>query len=191
MRTRFIFTIGHSTHTQKEFLEILKSYDIEQLVDIRSLPGSRHCPQFNQEEMKIYLKKNQIKYIQLKSLGGRKKGDKNSSLNLAWRSPSFRYYADYMQTKEFSEGLKTLMKISLEKVTAIMCAEAVPWRCHRSLVSDALIVRGWDVFDIFNLTNVSPHFITPFAKVDGRRITYPSSEEVDNGIDGTYNRTYN
>lgn len=181
MREKFIFTIGHSTHSQEDFIEILQAFDVERLVDIRSLPGSKYCPQFNQEEMEEYLPQNGIEYIHLPELGGRKKGDKKNSVNLAWHSPSFRNYADYMQTQEFKKGIKELMALAHEKVTVIMCAEVLPWRCHRSLVSDALLVRGIDVFDIFNLVTVTPHFLTSFAKVEGKRITYPKIMEVKNG----------
>lgn len=181
MKEKFIFTIGHSTHSQEDFIDILQTFDVERLVDIRSLPGSKYCPQFNQEEMEKYLPRNGIEYIHLPELGGRKKGDKKVSVNQGWHSPSFRNYADYMQTREFKKGIKELMILAQEKVTVIMCAEVLPCRCHRSLVSDALLIRGFDVFDIFNLVTVTPHFLTSFAKVEGKRITYPKNMEVKNG----------
>lgn len=181
MKEKFIFTIGHSTHSQEDFIDILQTFDVERLVDIRSLPGSKYCPQFNQEEMEKYLPRNGIEYIHLPELGGRKKGDKKVSVNQGWHSPSFRNYADYMQTREFKKGIKELMILAQEKVTVIMCAEVLPWRCHRSLVSDALLIRGFDVFDIFNLVTVTPHFLTSFAKVEGKRITYPKIMEVKDG----------
>lgn len=181
MKEKFIFTIGHSTHSQEDFIHILQTFEVERLVDIRSLPGSKYCPQFNKEEMEKYLPQNGIEYIHLPKLGGRKKGDKKVSVNQGWNSSSFRNYADYMQTQEFKKGIKELMILAQEKVTVIMCAEVLPWRCHRSLVSDALLIRGFDVFDIFNLVTVTPHFLTSFAKVEGKRITYPKIMEVKNG----------
>lgn len=181
MRTKFIFTIGHSTHSQQEFIDILKAFDVRRVVDIRSLPGSRYCPQFNQEEMQIYLPKNKIEYIHFPDLGGRRKGKNKTSVNLAWRSLSFRNYADYMQTLEFRVAIRELIHMAREKITVIMCAEVLPMRCHRSLVSDALIARGWDVFDIFNIKTVTPHFLTSFAQVEGKEITYPQTMEVKDG----------
>lgn len=168
-----IFTIGHSTRSTREFMKILKAYDIEVLVDIRHYPGSRYCPQFGKVRLRQSLKRNGIEYIHLLSLGGRRRVDKESHLNDGWRSLQFRGYADYMQTEEFKEGLKDLIGIAKERVTAIMCSEAVPWRCHRSMVGDALLARKFKVIDIFDEKNARPHSITSFAEVRGREITYP------------------
>jgi len=168
-----IFTIGHSTRSTREFMKILKAYDIEVLVDIRHYPGSRYCPQFGKVRLRQSLKRNGIEYIHLLSLGGRRRVDKESHLNDGWRSLQFRGYADYMQTEEFKEGLKELVGIAKERATAIMCSEAVPWRCHRSMVGDALLARKFKVIDIFDEKNARPHSITSFAEVRGREITYP------------------
>lgn len=170
-----IFTIGHSTHTSGEFLKILKAFDIETLVDVRHYPGSRYCPQFGKARLRQSLKRHGIHYVHLLSLGGRRKVDKNSHLNDGWRSAQFRGYADYMQTKEFREGLKELIGIAKESTTAIMCSEAVPWRCHRSMIGDALIAKKFKVIDIFNEKNARPHAITPFAKITRQKITYPGT----------------
>jgi len=171
-----IFTIGHSTHPIEEFTNILKHYGVTQLVDIRTVPGSRHNPQFGQKELEKYMKKSDIKYIYMKSLGGLRPKVKNS-INVGWHNQSFRNYADYMQTEEFKEGVKDLIELAGKKNTAIMCAEAVPWRCHRSLVGDALLVRDIKVQDIMSLTSAPEHKMTKFAKVDGRKVAYPTGGE--------------
>ena len=167
-----IFTIGHSTRPIEEFIDMLKSHKITQLVDIRTIPKSRHNPQFGQEELEASLKKAGIKYVYLKELGGLRPAVKDS-INDAWHNQSFRNYADYMQTDEFTNGLNELIKLSKNKITAIMCAEAVPWRCHRSLVSDALIVRSIPVNEIIGAGNARQHKLTSFAVVDGKKVTYP------------------
>lgn len=170
-----IFTIGHSTRTTREFIKILKSFGIETLVDVRHYPGSRYCPQFGKARLKRNLLRNGIEYIHLESLGGRRRAVKDSKLNLGWRSLQFRGYADYMQTKEFSIGLKELLSISKNSKVCIMCSEAVPWRCHRSMIGDALLVRKYKVQDIMGLHQVRPHKRIPFAKVSGTKITYPET----------------
>ncbi len=170
-----IFTIGHSTRPIEEFLELLKKHGVEQLVDIRSVPGSRRNPQYGQKALRESLLKHGIDYVYMKSLGGFRPEAENS-INMGWRNESFRNYADYMQTEEFAEGIEELIHLA-QKPTVIMCAEAVPWRCHRSLVADALIVRGIRVRDIIDSTHVSDHTMTKFAKVDGYTITYPEESE--------------
>ncbi|MEO7617870.1 MAG: DUF488 domain-containing protein [Candidatus Saccharibacteria bacterium] len=167
-----IYTIGHSTRPIEEFVELLHSYEISQLVDIRTIPKSRHNPQFGQEEMQKSLEEVGIKYVYLKELGGLRPATKDS-VNVGWHNLSFRNYADYMQTVEFTEGVEALIKISKSMTTAIMCAEAVPWRCHRSLVSDALLVRSIEVCEIIAKGNIREHSLTSFAEVDGTTITYP------------------
>lgn len=169
-----VYTIGHSTRPIAEFIELLQQHSITQLVDIRTIPKSRHNPQFNQSELKKSLKKAGITYRYLKELGGLRPASKDSS-NDAWHNKSFRNYADYMQTDEFQRGLGVLMKLSEASTTAIMCAEAVPWRCHRSLVSDALVIRKVSVCEIIDTNNVRTHKLTQFAKVEGTQITYPKS----------------
>jgi uncharacterized protein (DUF488 family) len=169
-----IFTIGHSTHTTREFIRILKAYDIEVLVDVRHYPGSRFCPQFGKVRLKNNLVRNGIDYIHLVSLGGRRSANKESHQNDGWRSPQFKGYADYMQTPEFKEGLRELIDIAKKKTVAIMCSEAVPWRCHRSLVGDALLAHKVEVIDLFTEKNARLHKLTSFAKIKGKKISYPS-----------------
>lgn len=168
-----IFTIGHSTRSREEFLEILKHYHITELVDIRTIPKSRHNPQFNEDDLAHVLRNHHIGYRHQKNLGGLRHAHKDS-INTAWENASFRGFADYMQTEEFQEGLKTLIETAHSKVVAIMCAEAVPWRCHRSLIGDALLVHDIDVEDIFSITSVKAHTLTPWAVVHGKKITYPA-----------------
>ena len=173
-----IYTIGHSTRSIEEFVELLRKHDITQLVDVRSIPGSRHNPQYNKEALEKSLPKLGIEYFYEKNLGGyKKKKTDASSTNTAWRNASFRNYADYMQTEAFRDGLMTLIDMAQDKPAAIMCAEAVPWRCHRSLVGDALLVRGIEVIDIMSQTTAKPHSLTSFARVDGTTVTYPGETE--------------
>jgi len=167
-----IFTVGHSTHSLEEFVDMLKAHDIAQLVDVRTIPKSRRVPQFNAESLATALPKLGVEYVRLKSLGGLRHAKKDS-VNTGWRNASFRGYADYMGTDEFRQGIERLLKLARTMRTAIMCAEAVPWRCHRSLIGDALLVRGLRVEDIMSATSSREHELTPFAKVHGLQITYP------------------
>lgn len=169
-----IYTIGHSTRPIEEFIDLLKSHGISQLVDIRTIPKSRHNPQYGQELLQQSLEETGISYVYLKALGGLRSSSKDS-INDAWRNKSFRNYADYMQTDAFIEGVKELIQLASDKTTAIVCAEAVPWRCHRSLVSDALLVRGIESCEIISASSERPHKMTSFAVVDGTSITYPKS----------------
>lgn len=171
-----VFTIGHSTRSIEEFLELLKQHNITELVDIRTIPKSRHNPQFNGPELAHVLRNHHLGYRHQKNLGGLRHTVANSA-NMGWHNASFRGFADYMQTPEFAEGINELIKIAHTKTVAIMCAEAVPWRCHRSLIGDALLVRGIQVEDIFSLTSVKPHTLTPWAVVHGTTITYPSDAQ--------------
>ncbi len=168
----FIYTIGHSTRTLDEFLGLLNRFQIELLVDVRTVPRSRHVPHFNGDSLARVLREHGIVYSHLKLLGGLRKPDKDSS-NKGWRNLSFRGFADYMQTEEFTKGLHELLDLASEKTVAFMCAEAVPWRCHRSLISDVLLVRGIEVQHIISEKSFRLHELTPFAVVDGDRITYP------------------
>jgi len=170
-----IHTIGHSTRPIEEFVQILKAHGIEQLVDIRTIPRSRRNPQFNRDTLPASLEAAGIEYRHLPGLGGLRKA-KADSPNTAWRNASFRGYADYMQTEEFRENLQKLIELGAGKPTAIMCAEAVPWRCHRSLVADALVARGIRVTEILSETKAQPHSMTPFARVEHERVSYPGSE---------------
>ncbi len=167
-----IYAIGHSTRPLKQFVEILKAHDITLLADIRTIPRSRHNPQFNQESLARELPKEEIQYQHLKELGGLRHAAKGS-INVGWRNASFRGYADYMQTREFVHALRGLMGIAKGKRVAIMCAEGNPFRCHRSLVADALTVRGVRVRHISSRKSARVHRLTPFSKVEGTRITYP------------------
>jgi uncharacterized protein (DUF488 family) len=167
-----LFTIGHSTHPIDEFLAILKSHAIERLVDIRTVPRSRHNPQFNRESLPSSLAAAGIGYVHMPGLGGLRLPRKDS-INTGWRNDSFRGYADYMQTADFGRSLEELIALASSEHIAIMCAESVPWRCHRSLVADALTARGIAVRHIMSSTSAKAHVLTPFVHVDGRRLTYP------------------
>ena len=172
MKNNTIYTIGHSTRTIDEFIHILQAFEIELVVDVRTIPGSRYNPQFNQDELRRHLEQVDIGYSHIKELGGLRHTTKTST-NTGWRNLSFRGFADYMQTKEFEKGIYLLIDISKMKQTVIMCAEAVPWRCHRSLIGDALVVRNIPVEDIMSEKTSKPHKITPWAKVEGVFISYP------------------
>ena len=168
-----ILTIGHSTRSAEDFLRLLHSHQVHHVVDIRTIPRSRHNPQFNSESLAAFLKTNGIHYTHLPGLGGLRHTTK-ASVNLAWRNTSFRGFADYMQTPEFEHALEDLIHLAQRDPVALMCAEAVPWRCHRSLVADALTVRKIRVEHIMNFTRRERHTLTPFAKVRGQKITYPA-----------------
>jgi uncharacterized protein (DUF488 family) len=167
-----VYTIGHSTRTIEEFIRILQSYEIETIVDVRTIAASRHNPQYNEEELCKSLSREGIVYIHCKGLGGLRHTTK-ASVNTAWENASFRGYADYMQTTQFKENLDQLIHMLKDKLTAIMCAEALPWRCHRSLIGDALLILNNTVIDIINEKNSKHHLLTSFAKVEGQNIIYP------------------
>jgi len=167
-----IFTIGHSTRTLEDFLAVLKHYGITQVIDIRSIPKSRHNPQFTNTTLAPFLRNHRIGYRHEKLLGGLRHTHADS-INTAWENASFRGFADYMQTGAFQEGLTKLIVIAQKKTVALMCAEAVPWRCHRSLIADALLARGIPVIDIISMTSAKPHTLTPWAVVEGNTLTYP------------------
>ncbi len=166
------YTIGHSTRPLDAFIDLVMDYDISTIVDVRTIPRSCYNPQFNKDVLPRELKRAGIAYVHEPGLGGLRHARKDSP-NGAWQNSSFRGFADYMQTPEFIEGLNRLIEIGRRGTTAIMCAEAVPWRCHRSLVADALIVRGYSVGEIMSVTNCKAHALTPWAKVDGLKIWYP------------------
>jgi uncharacterized protein (DUF488 family) len=166
-----VYTIGHSTRTIEDFIKLIKTYEIEMVVDVRTIAGSNYNPQYNEEELSKSLRKNNISYLRLEGLGGLRHTTKDS-INTAWKNLSFRGYADYMQTPEFAESIKQLIKLAKEKQITIMCAEAVPWRCHRSLIGDALLIRNIAVEDIINEKSCRPHKLTAFAKVVGDILTY-------------------
>jgi uncharacterized protein (DUF488 family) len=168
-----IFTIGHSTRPIEEFLGLLHENGVERLIDIRTVPRSRYNPQYEQNALQQTLPANGIEYIYLKELGGLRPKTQNS-INQGWRVQSFRNYADYMQTEAFAQSINRLIELAGQKPSAIMCAEAVPWRCHRSLVGDALLVRSLLVTDIMGPGQTRVHSLTPFAKTEGERIWYPA-----------------
>ena len=171
--TERIFTIGHSTHPIDEFVRLLTAHGVEQIVDVRTIAKSRHNPQFGEGELRQSLPASGIGYGRLETLGGLRHTVKDSP-NGAWKNASFRGYADYMQTPAFTVGLDQLIESGARTTVAIMCAEAVPWRCHRSLIGDALLVRGIGVEDIMSEASVREHTMTRFARVEGTRITYPA-----------------
>ena len=181
-----ILTIGHSNRSLEDFLTLLKAHDVQRLVDVRTVPRSRHNPQFNRlpaqagDALPQTLRRARIAYTHLVKLGGLRRAS-SDSLNMGWNNSSFRGFADYMQTPEFAAGIARLEKLARPggraktKRCAIMCAEAVPWRCHRSLLADALTVRGHAVEHIMTPTRRNLHKLTPFARVRGKQITYPAT----------------
>lgn len=179
MRTRpssaeqVLWTIGHSTRTVEDFIELLGAHDIRLLADVRVIPYSRRNPQFNTDTLGKSLEQAGIRYLTCGELGGRRKAQRDS-INLGWRNTSFRGYADYMQTPPFWEALEGLMEQATTTRTAIMCAEAVPWRCHRSLIADAFVSRGWTVRHILTSDKADPHHLTPFAAIGQETLTYPA-----------------
>jgi uncharacterized protein (DUF488 family) len=167
-----VLTIGHSTRTWKVFLDLLRAHGVKRVIDVRSIPRSRHNPQFNRETLSAKLRSAKIGYVHLRKLGGLRHARPDSP-NMGWRNGSFRGFADYMQTSDFDAGLQRLIKLAGQKRSAIMCAEAVPWRCHRSLIADALTVRGIQVDNIMSMKCFQVHSLIPFARVEGYLITYP------------------
>jgi len=169
-----IYTVGHSTHPIEEFIALLQAHGVKRLVDVRTIPKSRHNPQFMKDALATSLRAAGISYRWMRVLGGLRHTHEDSP-NGGWRNASFRGYADYMQTPEFAAAVDDLVAHAKHDDLAIMCSEAVPWRCHRSLIGDALLVRGVKVLDIMSKTSARPHELTPFAHVDGTDITYPPS----------------
>jgi uncharacterized protein (DUF488 family) len=176
-RRSIIWTVGHSTRPISEFTDFLRAHEIRLLVDVRTIPRSRHNPQFNTDTLTESLKEAGLLSLHMPALGGLRKA-RNDSINNGWRNASFRGYADYMQTEEFRSALEELMADSRLQPTAIMCAEAVPWRCHRSLVADALNVRGIPAVEILSESSYRLHKLTPFAQVEGTHISYPPEQST-------------
>lgn len=166
-----VWTVGHSTHSSEEFTEILRAHQIEVLVDVRSFPGSRRYPHFNKTELSRQLDSIGVVYLHLPALGGRRRGSVNSK-NTAWQNSSFRAYADHMETEEFKEGIETLLELAGPKRTAIMCAEALWWRCHRSLVADYLKSNSVEVLHILNAQKTEKHPYTSAARIVEGRLSY-------------------
>jgi len=167
-----IFTIGHSTRPINDFIDLLKQNNINMIVDVRSIPYSKFNPQYNKQQLEDALEQSGIKYLHMEGLGGFRNPVKNS-VNEGWKNKRFRGYADYMQTKAFRDNLNVLIDLAGMNTVAIMCSEAVPWRCHRSLISDALTIRNIPVYDIINKNKISQHKLTNFAVVKNKKITYP------------------
>lgn len=174
-RTPLVLTVGHSTLPIEAFLGRLLAHSVKRLVDVRTIPRSRHNPQFNSDALADALHDAGIEYVHVPGLGGLRYARKDS-INTGWRNASFRGYADYMQTPEFEKNLARLIELAGQEQIAIMCAEAVPWRCHRSMIADALATRGMAVEHIMTDRDRRPHALTPFARVEGTRVTYPSPE---------------
>jgi uncharacterized protein (DUF488 family) len=173
-----LYTIGHSTRTLEELVGLLKREGVSHLVDVRAFPTSARYPHFNKQNLERSLPETGIRYTHFPTLGGRRKVRRDSH-NTLWRNAGFRGYADYMETREFDEALRILLQAAREQPTAIMCAEAVPWRCHRSLISDAAVARGTDVQHIMD-GRTQPHRLTSFARVDSEgRVHYDAAAQSD------------
>lgn len=177
-----IYTVGHSTHSQEEFVSILKAYDIEVLVDVRSYPGSKYVPQFNKENMEKWIPENSIEYIHMKELGGRRKGrkDLDELLINGWQNTAFRNYAGYTLTPEYEEGINRLISIGEKKRVCYMCSESVPWRCHRLLISNTLVLRGINVYHIMTESKTITHELGMYGAIPvikGSRLIYPKQIE--------------
>jgi uncharacterized protein (DUF488 family) len=169
-----VYTIGHSTRPIDVFIAMLREFEIEMVIDVRTVAASRHNPQYNEAELNESLRQEGFTYLRMKGLGGFRHTT-SASINVGWNNLSFRGYADYMQTLDFRQNLQQLIGMAEAKRTAIMCAEAVPWRCHRSLIGDALIVRRVSVEDIIAPRSSRPHRLTSFARENGGTITYPAT----------------
>jgi len=168
VRPLVVFTIGHSTRTLADFIRLLKAHGVHRVIDVRTIPRSRHNPQFNRDQLSPALHRARMHYTHMPGLGGLRRARRDSS-NTAWRNASFRGYADYMQTVEFDDNLSRCIALARRERVVLMCAEAVPWRCHRSLIGDALLVRNVEVLDIMTEKSAKPHTLTSFARVDGHR----------------------
>ena len=177
LKNKTIWTIGHSTHELEKFVKLLKAHNIEIVADIRSLPGSHKYPQFNKENLELTLPANGIKYIHSKELGGRRKALKNSP-NKAWQHESFRGYADYMETGEFRLAILGLEQMAENNRVAYMCSESLWWRCHRSMVSDYLKAKGWEVLHIMSNGKSTPHSYTKPAQIINGELTYRVTPET-------------
>ena len=175
-----VVTIGHSNRTIEEFIALLWTNEVAEVIDVRTVPRSRHNPQFNLDALPASLAAAGIEYSHRAGLGGLRHAHADSP-NMAWHNASFRAYADYMQSAEFADNVDDIVKLSASRRCALMCAEAVPWRCHRSLISDALLVRGVRVENIIGPHGRKAHVMTSFARVEGLAVTYPAAEPVPEG----------
>lgn len=175
--TPTIWTVGHSNKAIEEFLSLLKSQSIDLVADIRRFPGSKRHPHFGGSELEASLAAEGIGYRHFAGLGGRRGKAAPDSPNVGWRVAAFNAFADHMTSSEFREDLDALISQSRERRAAIMCSEALPWRCHRRLIADALVARGWTVLDIIGTSKPKPHVLTPFAQVVDDRLIYPATDE--------------
>jgi uncharacterized protein (DUF488 family) len=171
-----VYTVGHSTRAIRAFVELLRAHGIQQVVDVRTIPRSRHNPQFGGPRLSRSLRAAHIGYRHIKALGGLRRARADSP-NRGWRNVSFRGFADYMQSEDFAIGLARLERLATRRPTAIMCAEALPWRCHRSLIADALVVARWRVLHVQSRLSARPHRRTPFLKIRAGRVLYPAPSE--------------
>ena len=170
-------TIGHSTRPVAEFIRLLKTHDVKRLVDVRTIPRSRHNPQFNRDQLSAALHSARLHYRYMPGLGGFRHA-RPDSLNTGWQNASFRGFADYMQTSEFKKNLDALIELATREQVAVMCAESLPWRCHRSLIADALLARGVEAREITSATRTRSHALTPWGQVNGTQVTYPAKRSV-------------
>ena len=176
-----VFTIGHSTRTLEEFIRLLKAHSVQRVIDVRAMPRSQHNPQFNRDQLSPALHSTRIHYRHMPGLGGLRHA-RRDSVNTGWRNASFRGYADYMQTSTFDESLARCVELAKRERVVLMCAEGVPWRCHRSLIADALLARGIDAREITSGIRTRPHALTPWARVNGTQITYPAERAASDPI---------
>ena len=172
MKRQLIFTIGHSTHPIEDFLALLSQHEIKLLADVRSYPSSKRWPHFNQEELSRAVERTGIEYRWCKSLGGRRHSKDASSPHTAWQIPAFRSYADYADGDDFRAGLGDLIAFANQKRTAYMCSEGLWWRCHRRIISDHLVVRGWTVMHIMPTGKITEHALPDFARLENNRLLY-------------------
>lgn len=176
MTTPVLFTIGHSTRPIEQFIRLLTAHGVDRLIDVRTIPQSRHNPQFAREPLLAALRRARIRYSHMPGLGGLRR-PRPDSVNTGWKNTSFRGYADYMQTAAFERSLERCLAAARHEQVALMCAEAVPWRCHRSLIADALVARGIEALEITSGIRTRRHVLTPFARVSGATLTYPAADD--------------
>jgi uncharacterized protein (DUF488 family) len=172
-----VWTVGHSTHPLETFVALVRAHGVTAIADVRKIPRSRRNPQFNVETLPASLTAAGLAYVHRPGLGGLRR-ERTDSINLGWKNPSFRAYADYMQTEEFARELDALLALGARERLAIMCAEAVWWRCHRSLIADAVVARGEPVLHILTAERAEPHTLRDFARVDNGRVSYPGEPEL-------------
>jgi uncharacterized protein (DUF488 family) len=175
-----LYSIGHSTRTAEDFLELLRGHAVERLVDVRAFPGSRRYPHFGQEALRGLLTAAGIEYRHAPALGGRRKPRLGAPAT-AWRNAGFAAYADYMTTPEFRRAIDGLLLVASQRRTTVMCSEAVPWRCHRSMIGDAVVARGWDVTHILD-SKTAPHELTRWAVIEGDEVRYPAEPEAQRAL---------